>query len=252
MAKTNQTHTSYHNIYSPYSLDKIGDMAQKTIAGRTHIHTSLKDPVSAITHMVGAAMAAIGTFPLVGKAALSGSITAVAAMSIFMISMILLYTASSVYHSIDHSDKFNLLLRRIDHAMIFVLIAGSYTPVCLLVLPESRGIPLLIAVWSIAGLGIILKIWILRCPKWVSSVIYIMMGWLCILVFGPLLHSLSREGFAWLLAGGLIYTVGGIICGIKPKIFHRLPQGFGNHEIFHLFVMAGSLCHFIFMYRCVL
>ena len=252
MAKTNQAHTSYHNIYSQYSLDKITDIAQKSMTGRTHAKASLKDPVSAITHMIGAAMAAIGTFPLVGKAVLSGSITAAAAMSIFMASMILLYTASSVYHSIDYSDKCTLLLRRIDHSMIFVLIAGSYTPVCLLVLPASRGIPLLIAVWSIACLGIFLKIWLIRCPKWVSSVIYIMMGWLCVLVFGPLIHSLTREGFAWLLAGGLIYTIGGIIYGVKPKIFQRLPRGFGNHEIFHLFVMGGSFCHYIFMYRCVL
>ena len=132
--------------------------------------------------------------------------------------------------------------------MIFVLIAGSYTPVCLLALNKKQGIPLLILVWSTAIIGIIIKIFFINCPHWVSSIIYIGMGWTCVLVFKPLLASLPSSAFAWLLAGGIIYTVGGIIYGLKLPIFDKLPKDFGSHEIFHLFVMGGSICHFIFMY----
>ena len=99
-----------------------------------------------------------------------------------------------------------------------------------------------------AILGILLKIFIINCPKWVSSVIYIAMGWACIFVFKSLLTDLSTAAFLWLLAGGIIYTIGGVIYGLKLKIFERFPRYFGSHEIFHLFVMGGSLCHFIFMY----
>lgn len=254
MEKTKTAHACYHNIYSEkiHSLAAIPATAseKKAVSGPTR--TGLKDPISALTHMIAAGGAGVGTFPLLKKAVLSGSGASIAAMAIFMASMILLYSASSTYHSLDCGEKINLILRRIDHAMIFVLIAGSYTPVCLLVLPASRGIPLLITVWTFAILGIVLKIWIIRCPKWISSVIYIGMGWLCILVFGPLIRALTPRGFFWLLSGGIIYTVGGIIYGLKPKMFSRLPQGFGNHEIFHLFVMAGSLCHYLFMYQCIL
>ena len=131
---------------------------------------------------------------------------------------------------------------------LFVLIAGSYTPVCLLALDRKQGIPLLVLVWATAIIGIIIKIFFINCPHWVSSIIYIGMGWTCVLVFKPLLANLPASAFAWLLAGGIIYTVGGIIYGLKLPIFDKLPKDFGSHEIFHLFVMGGSICHFIFMY----
>lgn len=102
--------------------------------------------------------------------------------------------------------------------MIFVLIAGSYTPVCLLALDRKQGIPLLVLVWATAIIGIIIKIFFINCPHWVSSIIYIGMGWTCVLVFKPLLANLPASAFAWLLAGGIIYTVGGIIYGLKLPI----------------------------------
>ena len=212
----------------------------------------LKDPGSAITHFIGAAGAFLCSFPLLHKAILTGSYTAVAAMVIFISSMIMLYTASTVYHSLNISRKINLLLRRIDHSMIFVLIAGSYTPVCLLTLEASKGIPLLIFIWSAAILGIILKIYFINCPHWVSSLIYISMGWACVFVFRPLVDTLPKAAFMWLLTGGIIYTIGGLIYGLKLKVFDHFPAQFGSHEIFHLFVMGGSFCHFIFMYAYML
>lgn len=212
------------------------------------MNTKLKDPGSAITHLIAMIGAVICSFPLIYKAAQSSNTTAVAAMTIFICSMILLYGASTLYHSLDVSARINLIFRRIDHAMIFVLIAGSYTPVCLLALDRSRGIPLLIFIWLAAVIGIALKIFIINCPHWVSSVIYIAMGWTCVLVFKPLLSALPPAAFGWLLSGGIIYTIGGVLYGLKLPIFDKLPANFGSHEIFHLFVMGGSFCHFIFMY----
>ena len=136
--------------------------------------------------------------------------------------------------------------------MIFVLIAGSYTPVCLLILDHELGYPLLVAVWGIAIFGMLIKLFWVTCPKWFSSVIYIAMGWVCVFVFGELLATLPTAAFLWLLAGGLLYTAGGIIYAFKFSLFNSKHKYFGSHEIFHVFVMAGSICHFIFMFNYVL
>ena len=153
--------------------------------------------------------------------------------------MILLYAASTIYHTVDSTEKVNRQLRKIDHMMIFVLIAGSYTPVCLIVLQGTTGYLLCGAVWAVAIIGIIIKACWINCPKWFSSVIYIGMGWLCVFAFVPIVHSLPSAGFGWLLAGGIIYTVGGIIYALKLPIFNSHHKNFGSHEIFHLFVMGG-------------
>ena len=208
----------------------------------------LKDPGSAITHLIGMMMAVFAAFPLMLKAVQTRECVHVVSMAIFIISMILLYLASTLYHSIDVSPKVNRMLKKMDHLMIFVLIAGTYTPVCLLVLEKSVGIPLLLLVWAIAGAGILIKMCFINCSKWFSSVLYIAMGWLCALVFSSLLHAMSAQAFGWLLAGGIIYTVGGVIYALKLPLFNARHKNFGTHEIFHLFVMAGSMCHFIVMY----
>ena len=135
--------------------------------------------------------------------------------------------------------------------MIFVLIAGSYTPICLLVLEPKVGLPLLALVWGIALVGILVKAFWVYCPKWFSSVLYIGMGWTCVLAFGQILNSLSSAQFGWLLAGGIVYTIGGVIYALKLPIFNSRHQNFGSHEIFHLFVMGGSACHFVVMYLLV-
>ena len=132
--------------------------------------------------------------------------------------------------------------------MIFVLIAGSYTPICLLVLERRTGLIMLALVWGIAITGIIIKGFWVFCPKWVSSVLYISMGWICVLAFSQILNNLTRAEFGWLLAGGIIYTIGGVIYALKLPIFNAKHKNFGSHEIFHVFIMLGSACHFIVMY----
>lgn len=212
---------------------------------------TIREPGSAITHFIAMMMAVMASTPLLVKAALSGNTTTLVAMTIFMGSMILLYGASTIYHSLTVKDTVLKVFRKLDHMMIFVLIAGSYTPICLIVLGGKSGYTLLAAVWGIAAVGMLIKALWINCPKWFSSVIYIAMGWVCVFVFGQLLQTLSMAAFFWLLAGGVIYTVGGIIYALKLPIFNSRHANFGSHEVFHLFVMAGSICHFIFMYQYV-
>ena len=216
------------------------------------IKKHVKDPGSAITHFIGMLMAVFAAVPLIIKATHEPSPIYVVSIAIYAASLILLYAASTTYHTFDRSEKINTILKKIDHMMISVLIAGSYTPICLLVLGGRLGIILLAIVWSIAIAGILIKALWVYCPKWVSSVLYIGMGWTCVLAFTQLLNSMSPAAFGWLLAGGLIYTAGGIIYALKLPIFNMKHKDFGSHEIFHLFVMGGSICHFVVMYAFVL
>lgn len=210
----------------------------------------IKDPVSALTHFIAMILALIAATPLLVKASSAGKLH-LAALSIFILSMILLYAASTIYHTLDISPGINKLLKRIDHMMIFILIAGTYTPVCLIVLGDKTGWGLLALVWGIAISGIIIKACFIMCPKWFSSSLYIAMGWICVLAFSKIIKALPPAAFIWLLAGGLIYTAGGIIYALKLPVFNSRHKFFGSHEIFHLFVMGGSLCHYILMYHFV-
>lgn len=216
------------------------------------IEEHIKDPGSAITHFIGMLMAIFAAVPLLIKAAHEPSRIYVISIAIYVISLILLYAASTTYHTFDKSDKINTVLKKIDHMMISILIAGSYTPICLLVLGGKTGIILLSIVWGIALVGILIKAFWVYCPKWVSSVLYIGMGWTCVLAFTQILNSMSPAAFGWLLAGGIIYTVGGVIYALKLPLFNSKHKYFGSHEIFHLFVMGGSACHFIVMYAFIL
>ena len=208
----------------------------------------IKDPGSAFTHFVGMMMAVFSATPLLIKASRQPDRIHMIALSVFIASMILLYAASTIYHTFDLSAKANKRLKKMDHMMIFVLIAGTYTPICVIALPQPLGIILLSLVWAIALVGIIVKLVWINCPKWFSSVLYISMGWTCVLAFTQLLNSLPGAAFGWLLAGGIVYTIGGIIYALKLPIFNSKHRYFGTHEIFHVFVMVGSVCHFIVMY----
>ena len=210
--------------------------------------TTLKDPGSAITHFIGMLMAIFAAVPLLIKAANHPDRVHLVSLGIFIGSMILLYAASTSYHSLNISPRINKILKKVDHMMISVMIAGSYTPVCLIVLKGRTGYTLCALVWGIAILGILVKAFWINCPKWFSSALYIGMGWLCVLAFTQIINSLSPSAGGWLLAGGLIYTVGGVIYALKLPLFNSRHKYFGSHEIFHLFVMGGSICHFIVMY----
>ena len=211
----------------------------------------IKDPGSAITHFIGMVAAMLAAAPLLVKAYRDDSRLTVISLAVFISSMILLYAASTLYHTLDISPKVNRALKKIDHMMIFILIAGTYTPVCMVVLGDKTGWMLLALVWSIAAVGILIKMCWITCPKWFSSVLYIAMGWVCVLAFTRIVQALPTAAFGWLLAGGIIYTIGGVIYALKLPVFNSRHRRFGSHEIFHLFVMGGSLCHYIVMYRFV-
>ena len=212
----------------------------------------IKEPGSAITHFIGMLMAIFAAVPLLIKAAHEPGRIYIISLTIYAASLILLYAASTTYHTFDISPKINTILKKIDHMMISVLIAGSYTPVCLIVLKGRTGLILLSIVWAIAIAGILIKAFWVYCPKWVSSVLYIGMGWTCVLAFTQILNNMSHAAFGWLLAGGIIYTVGGVIYALMLPLFNNRHKNFGSHEIFHLFVMGGSACHFVVMYAFLL
>ena len=207
----------------------------------------LREPVSALTHLFGALLSLIGTIFLLTLTDLST--TAIISIIIFGLSLVALYTTSGVYHLVYATDAVLLRLRRLDHSMIFVLIAGSYTPFCMLALEGAWQWGIIITVWSLAIIGITLKMFWMNMPRWLSTGFYIGMGWIALFALKPLYDSLSLGGFIYLLLGGVMYTIGGVIYGLKKPNFS--PE-FGFHEIFHIFVMLGSACHYWAILRYVL
>lgn len=201
------------------------------------IYSTGEEIANAVTHGVAALMSIAGLAILVGFAvAYSGSPTVITAVSVFGASMIFLYVASTLYHAIPN-PKAKQILQRLDHSMIFVLIAGSYTPFCLVTLKGVTGIGLCIAVWSIAIVGIALQGVLIKQSKWLNSLLYLAMGWLVLLVIEPLIESLPNTGLWLLTAGGLSYSLGVIF-----YIWKTLPY---SHAIWHLFVFAGTVLQFL-------
>lgn len=219
-------------------------MTYRPVPARTTF--TVKDPYSALTHFIGIIYSALLS-PVIMTHAIYREADTLSLIStaVFMISMVLLYTASTLYHTIEISDHCTRILKKIDHCMIFVLIAGSYTPVCLIALRSGIGPRLLLFVWAFALLGILFKLCWVTCPKWVSSVIYISLGWSCLVAFPSLLKLISPAAFFWLLFGGIVYTAGGVIYALKLKAFNAKTPDFGSHELFHVFVMIGNLAQFV-------
>ncbi len=215
-----------------------------TFTGRKFVP---RQPGSAYTHLAGVLFSVSGAFPLLSRAADTSGLS-MFSCSTFILSMFLLYGASTLYHTFGRTAGSYLHLKKLDHLMIYILIAGTYTPICLLALKASIGIPLLALVWGIAFVGIFQCLFFIHCPKWVSAVIYIIMGWCCLLAFPQIIQSVPGSAFALLLSGGIFYTVGGIIYALKLPIFDNRHPNFGLHEIFHCFCLAGSLFHYLFVY----
>ena len=213
--------------------------------------TYIREPINGFTHLGGAILSFVGLLALVIKAALTGaSAVDIAAVIIFGISMILLYAASATYHLVMASDNVIAFLRKIDHSMIFILIAGSYTPFCLIALKEDKGWILFTVVATIAVCGVLFKMIWFNCPRWISTCIYIGMGWISVFMIKPLYSSIAFGGMFLLLLGGIFYTIGAIIYGLKPSALKFKNLGF--HEIFHIFILLGSLCHFISVFEYVI
>lgn len=190
---------------------------------------------NAISHLAGAILALAGSVVMVSVAAIDGDVWKVASVSIYSATLLVLYTVSALYHSLRGRSKD--ILRKLDHQAIYLLIAGSYTPFCLVTLRGAWGWSLFGIVWALALLGMLQE----RRPKnearVLSVVIYILMGWVVLIAIVPLVHALGRTGFTWLAAGGLFYTVGIVFYAYDNKFRHW-------HGIWHLFVVAGSAAHY--------
>ena len=209
----------------------------------------LREPINGLTHFVGAVLSLVALIAMLFRAFERGSSSITFGSVIFFgVSMILLYSSSATYHSVIASDKIIKRLKRLDHSMIFILIAGSYAPFCLVALDGKVGLNLFLAVTICAVLGIIFKLFWVTCPRWISSVMYIGIGWFAIFAIYPMAQVLPLAGLLWLISGGLMYTIGGVIYALKTEKIRIWL--FGQHEIFHVFIMLGTLCHFlcVFLY----
>lgn len=206
-----------------------------------------REPVSGLTHLAGAVAALVGLIVLVSLAVRRGTVWHVVAYSVFGSSLVLLYTASSLYHLLRVSPRGVKVLRRIDHMMIYVLIAGSYTPYCLLALRGAWGWTILAVIWSLALIGMVVKIFWLDAPRWLTAGFYMGMGWMVVVAAGPMLRAVPPAGLWWLAVSGVFYTVGAVFYATKrPKLW---PGVFGFHEMWHVFVIAGSISHFMSVYQ---
>ncbi|WP_019153057.1 PAQR family membrane homeostasis protein TrhA [Robertmurraya massiliosenegalensis] len=211
----------------------------------------IREPINGLTHLSGAILSFVALLAMVIKAALTTETAlSIAAVIIFGISMILLYSASATYHMVMAKDKVIAFLRKIDHSMIFILIAGTYAPFCLISLNGVTGWVLFSIITFAAVCGVLFKMIWFNCPRWLSTLIYIVMGWMVIFVAPPLAKVLSNTGLFLLVLGGIFYTIGGIIYATKPKFLESEHLGF--HEIFHIFIMLGSTAHFLSVYMYVL
>jgi hemolysin III len=184
----------------------------------------------------------VGLVVLLAKAASAGRADQFVAFGIFGLSLIALYSASALYHLLPLSPAGTARLRRLDHMMIFVLIAGTYTPFCLLALDGAWRVGLLALVWSLAMCGILFKLFWIGAPRWLSVALYLGMGWVAVIAAPALFQAVPPRGIAWVLGGGLVYSVGAIVYGLRRP--NLVPGVFGFHELWHLFVVAGSACHF--------
>jgi len=215
------------------------------------MNNKFREPVSGFTHLFGAIVSLVGLIALIYKQITNINHTSLALIAsiIFGLSLIFLYTASTVYHLVVSKDGVIKFLRKLDHSMIFVLIAGTYTPICLIALQSHWRWGVLITIWSLAILGIVFKIFWIDCPSWLSASMYVAMGWMALIAFSPLSKALSRGGFVYLVLGGILYTVGALIYCLEKRNKKRV---FGAHEIFHIFVLFGSLSHYWLVYNYLL
>lgn len=211
--------------------------------------SKLRDPVSGLSHFVGMLLSIAALVLLIVFSAIGATPWHVVSFSIFGTALILLYSASALYHLLPLSERGITIFRKIDHIMIFVLIAGSYTPICLVPIRGGWGWSIFGVIWALTVAGAFMKLFWLQAPRWLYTSIYVLMGWIIAIAFVPLMRVLPAAGIWWLVAGGLFYTVGAVIYGLKKP---NLAKYFGFHEIFHIFIMLGSFCHFWLMFKYVM
>jgi hemolysin III len=201
----------------------------------------LREPINSLTHWLGAILALIGLIALliVGW----GTPAKVISLVVYGASLVFLFSASATYHMVQVKDKVLEVFRKVDHAAIYVLIAGTYTPFCVNAFSGFWKWGLLSIIWSFALIGVTFKLFYFRAPRWLNAGIYLVMGWLCIAAIGQMLTVLPVWVIGWLVTGGVIYTLGAVV--YITKIFNFNPGVFGFHEVWHIFVMLAAAAHFV-------
>ena len=203
--------------------------------------SKIREPVNSLTHFGGAITAFFGEIALLVIA--SSGVLKITSVIIYGLSLIAMFSASGVYHLAKGKPAALQTLRKLDHSAIFLLIAGTYTPFCLIAFTGFWHWGLLTIIWAFAVVGVVVKIFYVKAPRWLNAGIYVIMGWLCVMAAPQMRSVLSASTIVWLFAGGVIYTLGAVI--YATKIFNFLPGKFGFHEIWHIFVLLGALAHFI-------
>lgn len=202
--------------------------------------SKLREPVNGLTHLFAAAAALIGLIVLLSVG--WGNAGKTASLAVYGVSLVLLFTASATYHIVIASPKAVERLRKFDHSAIYLLIAGTYTPFCLMFEGFWKW-GMLAIIWSLALVGIAVKLFIIKTPRWLSAGVYLMMGWLCLAAIGEMLVTLPLGALVWLAVGGIVYTLGAVV--YITKVLDFFPGVFGFHEVWHIFVILGALAHFI-------
>jgi hemolysin III len=208
---------------------------------RAHLQNKLRQPFNGLSHLAGAILSLIGMAYLIIKG--WGDPLREASYVIYGISLMLMFSASAAYHLSTSSERGMLILRKLDHTAIYLLIAGTYTPICLIFFTGFWRQNLLWIIWLMALAGIIVKLFVIKAPRWVTAGIYLAMGWISVMAAGEMMRSMPPAALVWLLAGGLFYTIGALIYISKKMDF--MPGVFGFHEVWHIFVMLGAASHFI-------
>jgi len=201
----------------------------------------IREPVNSLTHWAGAILALTGLIALliIGWSTPAKNIS----ILVYGISLIAMFSASATYHMVRAKDKVLLILRKLDHSAIYLLIAGTYTPFCVNAFDGFWKWGMLSIIWSLAAIGIIIKVFYIKAPRWLNAGIYVVMGWLCMGAAGQMLATLPTWVFAWLLAGGILYTLGAAV--YITKFFNFRPGVFGFHEVWHIFVILAAAAHFV-------
>jgi hemolysin III len=205
------------------------------------VPSKLRNPVSGLTHLYAAFAALAGLIALL--VAGWGNAAKVLSLLIYGLSLVLMFSASAAYHLPKANLKAVEVLRKLDHSAIYLLIAGTYTPMCINRFEGFWKWGLLAIIWALAGIGIVVKLFTIKAPRWVSAGIYILMGWLCIFAIQEMLVALPLGALVWLLVGGVFYTLGAVI--YMTKMFDFVPDVFGFHEVWHIFVILGAAAHFV-------
>ncbi|OEU66728.1 MAG: hemolysin [Desulfovibrio sp. S3730MH75] len=213
------------------------------------MHQYFREPMNGLTHFIGFCLAIVGLVLLLGKSLHPFNMMHVVTFSVFGGGMVLLYLASTLYHWLPLSERGQAYMRKVDHSMIFIYIAATYTPICLVGLKGTWGWSLFICIWAMAVGGIITKLFWMHAPRWLSTGFYLAMGWLALVGIWPLMQALQTGALLWLVAGGVFYSIGAIIYALKRPNLHSHVLNF--HEIFHIFVILGSSCHFWMVYKYI-